>query len=77
MKFEEQFTALINTINGDKQNLLEYHALQGKWSFQAVNNGVCPLGEVCGEIDFSANNLDEVLTTLKIEIAKYNKEQEL
>lgn len=76
MEFEQKFKDLINTIDGNKENILLYDSFSDSWCVEAINRSPCPLGEVNGQIEARGNNLDELLTVLKIEIAKYNKDKQ-
>ena len=72
MKFEDKYKELIESINGDDENVLSYDTHDGMWEVQA-NNGTCVrIGEVEGNIIATADNLDDLLIELQQHITEFN-----
>ncbi|AUR85980.1 hypothetical protein NVP1081O_245 [Vibrio phage 1.081.O._10N.286.52.C2] len=72
MNFEKRYAELINSIDGDDENILSFETFDNSWRVEAVNGTVCPLGEVSGAINVSAPTLDELLVKLEAAIREYN-----
>lgn len=78
MSFENKYKQIVNSIIGDNENKLSYHEgyKDEQWSISAINNTMCSLGEVEGEIEVSGSTLEEVILAFKKAVDEHNAKME-
>lgn len=73
MKFEDKYKELVESINGDNENVLSYEPYGGTWEIQANNESCVRIGETEGNIIVTADNLNDLLIEFENAITEFNK----
>lgn len=77
ISFEEAYKEVVESIDGDNENMVSYDSQSRLWEIQAVNNTMCALGEVSGEIIVESPNLDALLIAFRMAVIDYNMKKRI